>query len=79
MRRPYLILVDRPGLYQTRGGRQVRIDRINCTGASFPCHGHVIKHDKLGRTRRRWSIWALSGAHRITEGSTLDLVARISD
>lgn len=48
MRIPYTTMIDRPGLYLTRAGSQVRIDSI-VPGSSFPCKGRIARVDSIGR------------------------------
>ena len=70
--------IDRPGLYLTRNGKQVRIDCIDRdTGSTWACSGHILKPDSLGRVRRKWSIWQSNGMFRVFPGSGLDIVGYI--
>ena len=71
--------IDRPGLYLTRNGKQVRIDVVNrSTNSTWTCEGHILRVDKLGRTYRKWNIWQPNGVFRALVGSGLDIVGYIS-
>lgn len=78
MRIPYTTMIDRLGQYKTRNGRLVRIDRI-VPGSSFPCKGHILKTDSIGRIRRTYGTWALNGCYRATAGSGLDVIAYVGE
>lgn len=76
MRIPYTTMIDRPGLYLTRDGRQVRIDSI-VSGSSFPCKGRICRADSLGRLRWISSTWSLDGRYRAEAGSARDITAYV--
>ena len=69
--------IDRPGLYLTRGGKQVRIDVVDRTTSSWQCSGHILRVDTLGRTYSKWTTWQSNGVHRAIPGSKLDIVAYV--
>lgn len=71
-------IIDRPGLYTTRGGEQVRIYAIEGE-SSFPCKGCVLRFDAIGRrkTKNTFNSWQLTGVKNILPGSKLDIVAYI--
>jgi hypothetical protein len=77
MRTPYTTMIDRPGLYLTRDGRQVRIDSI-VPGSSFPCKGRIARIDSIGRVRWIFDTWALNGQCKALPGSARDVVAYVS-
>lgn len=70
-------LIDGPGRYVTRKGLIVEIYEIKTDGKSFwAAHGHELRVDTLGRTRRHWNIWATDGRFTAFPGHPRDIVGR---
>ena len=76
------VIIDRKGIYQTRGGRLVMIDTVDTEttpdypNMAFKCKGYLITKTKSGRTKYIWNIWHLSGMFRVVGEHPNDIVRK---
>lgn len=71
------VLIDGPGRYRTRNGREVEIHAVCTDGrSSWPAKGHLIKTDSLGRRRRHYRIWQLDGQYLALGEHSWDIVSK---
>lgn len=75
--------IDRPGLYLTRNGEQLRITSIYCTPDEFgrTCRGFISRTKSNGTLHKQWGRWMTNGLFcPIEPGATraYDAVAYVS-
>ncbi|MEA3479424.1 MAG: hypothetical protein U9R60_14640 [Bacteroidota bacterium] len=73
-------IIDTPGLYQTREGHHVRIDRIDDPSkATFNAKGHYYMPKDINKTQKHtWSIWHPDGSF-MCKPSHLDIIKKIKE
>lgn len=74
------VVVDAPGIYVMRNGGIAEVIEIKehtrLDTTAFSVRGYVRSETKTGRRRRRYTIWHVSGRHKVLELSRLDLIRK---